>query len=284
MTYPLFLAAGCPATPQAVHTAADQLQQPAGHTIELGGPEGYHAVTVKRITVGEIITISNGCGVAADCEVTAISGKDHLTATIVRTIDDPGRISAPSVTVVQGLPKNDRLDATLENLTQFGVATVIPWQASRSIVKWKGAKADKAAAKWQAICQEAAKQSRRLFVPQVAELHTTHTLAAHIAAFTAAGGKAYILHENAAASLSDQLRHDLPPASTTGDPSTTDHQIPHTPGVLCVVGPEGGISDKEVDELKQAGAQPVLLGAEVLRTATAGAAALAVINVHQGRW
>jgi 16S rRNA (uracil1498-N3)-methyltransferase len=160
--------------------------------------------------------------------------------------------------VVQALPKGDRAELAVELLTEVGVDEIVPWAASRSIVQWTGERGVKARAKWQRTAAEAAKQSRRTRVPHVAE-------PVGLADVTARTGTVLVLHEAA-----------TEPLSTTALPGTGE--------IVLVVGPEGGVSDEELAALTAAGARPVRLGEMVLRTSTAGAAAVAALSVRVGRW
>jgi 16S rRNA (uracil1498-N3)-methyltransferase len=159
-----------------------------------------------------------------------------------------------------GPRKGDRDDQAIEAATEFGVDEVVPWQASRSIVQWRGERGEKARRKWETTVAAATKQSRRARVPLVAELVTTKALASRIGGAAAA----YVLHEDATESLAGQ-------------------SLPAEGDVLVVVGPEGGITPEEVAALEAAGAVTVRLGQTVLRSSSAGPAALAVLSAA-GRW
>jgi 16S rRNA (uracil1498-N3)-methyltransferase len=137
---------------------------------------------------------------------------------------------------------------------------VIPWQAARSISRWEGAKVAKGRDRWTAIVREASKQSIRPWVPDVLDLATTKQLAAMVSSAV----RMLVLDPTAEAPL----------ASLTLD----DRDL------LVVVGPEGGIAPQELATLTAAGAELARLGPEVLRTSTAGPAAIAVLNVGLGRW
>jgi 16S rRNA (uracil1498-N3)-methyltransferase len=145
-------------------------------------------------------------------------------------------------------------------LTEIGVDEVIPWAASRSIVQWKGPRGDKARAKWTSTAREASKQARRGRLAEVAELHTTKQLIARLRTAAAV----LVLHEEA----------DLPLSQVT---------LPAAGEIALVIGPEGSISPDELAALAEFGA-PIRLGDTVLRTSTAGPAALAVLQARLGRW
>jgi 16S rRNA (uracil1498-N3)-methyltransferase len=230
----------------------------AGSTVEVEGDEAHHAVAVRRLRVGEELVLTDGAGRSARSTVAA-TGKRQLSVSIASVAADPE--PAPAVTVVQALPKGDRGELAVEVLTEVGVARVVPWAASRSVAVWKGERAEKGLAKWRATAREAAKQARRSWHPVVDPLATT----AQVAALVADSGLAVVLHEEAS----------LPLASLEVPPSGT---------VLVVVGPEGGIAPEELAALADAGAVPVRLGTEVLRTSTAGVAAVAALLSRTPRW
>jgi 16S rRNA (uracil1498-N3)-methyltransferase len=228
-----------------------------GSHVVLDGPEGRHAATVRRIRPGEQVMLADGAGLRLTCDVLA-AGKAELDLTVVEVAHEAE--SAPRFVLVQALAKGDRDDQAIEAATEFGVDEVVPWQASRSIVQWRGERADKAHRKWESTVVAAAKQSRRARVPVVGQLATTKALATRIGGSAAA----YVLHEDATQSLAAQ------PLPSAGD-------------VLVVVGPEGGITPEEVAVFEAAGALTVRLGETVLRSSSAGPAALAVLSAAS-RW
>jgi 16S rRNA (uracil1498-N3)-methyltransferase len=224
----------------------------------LTGPEGHHAAAVRRLRAGERADVGDGSGTIAECVVTDV-GKDSVTLGIraVHTVPPP----RPRLTVGQALPKGDRAELAVELMTEIGVDAIIPWAAERSITRWQGDRGDKALAKWRATAREAAKQSRRAWLPEVTELATTATLADR----AAAAACAIVLEADATARL-----HELP--------------LPDAGEILLLVGPEGGISPAERAALRDVGATEARLGPTVLRTSTAGAAAAAVLLSRVGRW
>ncbi|NYG08121.1 16S rRNA (uracil1498-N3)-methyltransferase [Phycicoccus badiiscoriae] len=246
MTLPLFLV-----EPAVLAEAV------AGTRLVLDGPEGRHAATVRRIAAGEGVMLADGAGLRVTCTVLG-AGKAELELAVVDVAREPEAI--PRFVLVQALAKGDRDDQAIEAATEFGVDEVVPWQASRSIVQWRGERGDKARRKWESTVAAAAKQSRRARVPVVAELLTTKTLAGRVGGAAAA----YLLHEDATQSLAAQA---LP---TEGE-------------VLVIVGPEGGVTPEEVAALEAAGALTVRLGDTVLRSSSAGPAALAVLSAA-ARW
>jgi 16S rRNA (uracil1498-N3)-methyltransferase len=165
------------------------------------------------------------------------------------------------VTVVQALPKGDRGELAVEVLTEVGVATVVPWAASRSVAVWRGERADKSLARWRTTAREAAKQARRAWFPYVEAMATT----AQVCTLLGSVDLAVVLHEDASTCLASL-------------------DVPVTGSLLVVVGPEGGLTDDEVAAFAAAGAHAVRLGDEVLRTSTAGVVAVAALLSRTDRW
>ncbi|KAF4407042.1 MULTISPECIES: 16S rRNA (uracil(1498)-N(3))-methyltransferase [Streptomyces] len=227
--------------------------------VTLDGPEGRHAVSVRRLRAGEAIVLTDGAGTGGYGTVAAVEGKDVLRAEVTEVRTEPA--PAPRITVVQALPKGDRGELAVETMTETGVDAVVPWAASRCVTQWRGERGLKSLGKWRATAREAGKQSRRLRFPEVTDAMTTREVAALLAgaAFPA------VLHEEGAA-----------PLAAAGLPAGGD--------IVLVVGPEGGVSPEELAVFAEAGARPYRLGPSVLRTSTAGTAAAALLLGRTGRW
>jgi 16S rRNA (uracil1498-N3)-methyltransferase len=228
----------------------------AGARLTLTGPEAKHAATVNRTRPGQTVSIGNGRGLVASGEVVVATGAE-LTIEVA-SVRQEGR-PAPRITLVQALAKGDRDELAIQAATELGVDRVVPWSASRSVSRWEGAKIAKGRDRWSTIVREAAKQSIRAWVPEVGELATTAQVAA-----LADGADVLVLEPTGESAL------------TTFPPSERE--------LVLVVGPEGGIAPAELELLRDAGARIVRLGDTVLRTSTAGPAALAVLNASLGRW
>lgn len=229
-----------------------------GAEVTVEGDEAHHAVAVRRLRVGEHLVLTDGAGTSVRA-VVSDTGKRTLTA-IVEEVTRRDR-PAPEVVVVQAIPKGDRGELAVEVLTEIGVARVVPWAAARSVAVWKGERAAKSLARWRSTAREAAKQARRSWFAVVDEPATTPA----VAALVDDADLAVVLHEEASASL-----------------ATVD--VPATGTVVVVVGPEGGLTPEEVATLEAAGAVSVRLGAEVLRTSTAGVAAVSALLSRTPRW
>lgn len=228
---------------------------PVGDTLVLVGDEGRHAARVKRLGVGEPLLVGDGRGTVASCAVAEVLPDGLRCSVLERRVE---AVPRPRLVVVQALPKGERAELAVEVLTELGVDEIVPWAAARSVVQWHGPRGEKAREKWQRTAAEAAKQSRRAWVPTVAPLASTADVAHR-------GAALLVLHEAAAVPLAG-----LP--------------LPDADELAIVVGPEGGVSDDELRAFEAAGATAVRLGEPVLRTSTAGAAALAVLSARLGRW
>jgi 16S rRNA (uracil1498-N3)-methyltransferase len=245
-----------------VHLVPSLAGSAAGSTVEITGDEAHHAVAVRRLKVGEQVVLTDGIGTSAP-GVVASTGKRVFTVelTDVEHVDQPG----PVITVVQALPKGDRGELAVEVLTEIGVQTIVPWAASRSVAVWRGDRATKSHAKWQATAREAAKQARRAWFPEVTELADT----AAVIELVRDADVAVVLHEEASTPLAG--------IDLTG--------IDRDAGTIAlVIGPEGGIAPDELGVFAAAGVTPVRMGAEVLRTSTAGVAAAAALLSRTQRW
>lgn len=231
---------------------------PEGERYRLDGPEGHHAATVQRLRVGEALLLCDGAGGVVECAVSGVA-RGALDLAVVRRSRQPS--PAPRVVAVQALAKGDRGELAIQMLTEAGVDEVVPWQAARSVVRWHGDRGARAHDRWRSVVREAAKQARRAWLPTVADPASTGEVARRLAG--AAAG--FVLHEEAET-----------PLASVGAPEMGE--------VVFVVGPEGGVAPEELAAFREAGAVPVRLGASVLRTSTAGVAALAVLNVRTGRW
>ncbi|MBT2531409.1 16S rRNA (uracil(1498)-N(3))-methyltransferase [Arthrobacter sp. ISL-48] len=238
---------------------------PGGRFV-LDGPEARHAVTVKRLGPGESVDIADGAGKRLTGTVVS-SSPAELTVECA-SLEEEARPDIRLV-LVQSLAKGDRDELAAETATELGIDAVIPWQSERSIVRWKGERAAKAHAKWQSVVTAAAKQARRAWIPEVRAAVDTASLAAAVAA----ADLAIILHEDAVRPLRSVLESWRISGAATGARE-----------VLLIVGPEGGISPREVTRLCGAGAVTAILGHHVLRSSTAGPAAVVLASDVLGRW
>lgn len=231
----------------------------------LDGTEGRHAGVVQRRGPGERIDVVDGAGVRLETVVETVADDGLRLRVVTVTVEPP---PDPAFVLVQALAKGDRDELAIEAATELGVDAVVPWRAQRSVVVWRGQRAAKSQARWRATVRSAAKQSRRARTPLVEDPVDSARLAERLARTVAAGGAVLVLHEAATRGLDEALA-----AARTAERE-----------VVVVVGPEGGIADGELDALVAVGTTPVRLGPHVLRTSTAGPAALALLAHHLGRW
>lgn len=253
-----------------VYVDRELISTPVGSTLVLRGEEARHAATVRRTGVGEQIDVVNGRGLRSTIEVTNVA-KNELSGTILGVAEEPAH--ALDVVLIQALAKGGRDEQAVETATEFGVDEVIPWQSARTVVRWNdAAKAAKGRARWNATALAAAKQARRSWVPTVADGMSSKQLSAWIRDEVAGGSRVFVCHETAQTRLVDSL----------GVTSTQTHLPGEKGRIGVVVGPEGGITDDELELFTQSGAETVLLGEHVLRSATAGPWAIAVIRALLG--
>jgi len=230
---------------------------PEGTLAALPAGEAHHAAQVRRIRPGEIIEVVDGRGGRVRGPVHEVA-KRAVTYRVAHrgTEPAPGR----GITLVQALAKGGRDEAAIEAATEVGADGVIAWESARSVSRWPGDKERKGLARWEAILTAAMKQSRRSHLPKLHGFARGPTLADLLPP-----ARVLVLHETATQAL-------------------TGVDLPEGGDLAVVVGPEGGLTEDEVDLLTCRGASAVRLGPEVLRTSTAGPAAIAVLNTRLGRW
>jgi 16S rRNA (uracil1498-N3)-methyltransferase len=227
-----------------------------GDGVELDAAESRHIVTVSRTRAGDPILLGNGRGVTV--RGTVVSADPAGVVVRAELVEETAR-NVQLVTLVQALAKGGRDELAVQAATELGVDAVIPWSAERSVARWDGTKATKGRDRWQSITREATKQSMRAWLPDVRPIASTADLIE-----PATGARMLVLEPTAHTQL------------TSIRPDGRD--------IALVVGPEGGVSPRELAAFAAAGAEPVRLGTSVLRTSTAGPAALAIINLILGRW
>ncbi len=234
-------------------------QAKVGQTVLLDGAEGHHAAAVRRIRAGEAVQLTNGETTHWRGVVSSVTNKYvEILISEENTIESPKQ----EFVLVQSLAKGDRDELAVQAATEIGVSRVVPWQADRSVSKWDQAKAAKGQARWQTICDEASKQSLRARFVRVAERQTSNQICDLIAA-------------------NDGLWLILDP---TADMPITRADLSNAQSVYLVVGPEGGITDQELKDFANAGAKRVHLGSGIMRTSTAGVAALSYLSGATGLW
>jgi len=230
----------------------------AGSLVVLAGPEAKHAISVRRMRVGEGIQVSDGRGNRVVGNIVSIDG-NQLSLEVSESNFEAA--AEPTITLVQALAKGDRDELAIQAATELGVEGVTPWQADRSVSRWDGPKVAKGVERWQTIVAEAAKQALRARTPQVTQPASTKELSGLIRKYDLA----LVLDPTAQSTISGV-------------------SLPSTGSIAIVVGPEGGISESELALLENSGATRVRLGTDILRTSTAGMAAISVLQGRLNRW
>lgn len=242
----------------ALHFQLELGDERPGDTVVLTGAEAKHAAVVRRVRVDEVVSVGDGKGRWLSGVVRSAAPTEVVIEVTSR--EDSPRLT-PTVTLVQALAKSDRDELAVQTATELGVDEVVPWQAERSVSRWDTAKAAKGQKRWETIAREASKQAHRRWNPDVSELVTTKQLTAS----WRETDTIIVLDPRAEVRLSDV---DATDASR----------------IVLIVGPEGGISSGESEQFIASGAIAAKLGDTVLRTSSAGPAALAVLSVSIGRW
>ena len=231
----------------------DNLPTTVGAHYEFDSEDAHHAIKVLRIAAGEIFNLSDGSGAWSRVSVTNVN-KKSMSVTVLETgYQEP---LAEQFTVVQAIPKGDRIKESIELTTEGGADRIVMWKSARSI-----GRADEKIEKLQHTAREASKQSRRFRIPEVSGVANTDAIVDEIAK----SDLALVFHESATMKISEVV-------------------IPGAKKVLIIIGPEGGLTDDEVTTFAAAGAKVALLGRPILRSAHAGLAALAAANTALSVW
>ena len=226
----------------------------SANQIEVDGDEAHHGVNVLRLKTSEEVKISDGVGNWGIGKVSQLSKKSFIVEISTRGFEPAPK---QRVVVVQAILKNDANKEAVDFLTQVGADEIIPWQSQHSIGKID----DKSLSKWQSAARESSRQSRRVRIPAIANSHSTESLISKIQGLQ----NIFVLHESAEKRLS-QI------------------EINQEADLFLIVGPEGGLSEIEVNAFVAAGAKIVRLGESVLRAANADAAATSVVMSRTGKW
>lgn len=221
----------------------------------LVGHVGHHISRVLRAVAGEELLLSDGKGKWSRVCVIAVEKTSVDLAVLESGYQIPRDVS---ITVVQGITKGDRTRENIELLVQAGVDRIVPWKASRSIGKLPDG-----VEKLRIAVIEAGKQSRRYYLPEVADVVDTTQLQSILRS----ADLSIVLDAHAERKLSELVNKNH-----------------HLSSVVLVVGPEGGTTDTELEKMQDAGAIPAKLGRTILRSAHAGIAAVSALSVALGLW
>lgn len=268
MTFPLFLID--PSKDETPVNSDERLHD--GWVITVPEYVARHAFKAMRLGPGERLYLSDGRGLRVLATV-----RDPASRQVM--VEEVGRDPAPvtRLRLIQALAKSGRDEQAIETATEVGVDLVMPWQANRSIVQWKGNKEVKAAGKWRQILNAATEQSRRTWAPELESKATSRNIVEMCLRSGVHGDMVIVLHQDATDtwdSIEDRVRDISERCLDDGRPRT----------ISVVVGPEGGISEEEVSSFVEAGASAVVLGGNIMRASSAGPVALALLSRVLGRF
>ncbi len=231
----------------------ENLPTTVGATYEFDNEDANHAIRVLRMSTGTIFNLSDGNGSWAQVQVLTAAKKSMQVKVLETGHQDP---LDTHFTVIQAIPKGDRIKESIEMCTEGGADRIVMWKAARSI-----GKSDDKIEKLQTTAREASKQSRRFRIPEVIGVAATNAVVDQIAQ----ADLAIVFHESATMKVSQLV-------------------VPGCKKVAIIIGPEGGLTDEEVDTFAAAGAKVALMGRPVLRSAHAGLAALSAVNTALSVW
>ena len=247
--------------------SSDELQ--TGWTLRLPEEVRRHAIGSMRLKEGDELQLSDGTGLRIQAVV------DDPKSGIVRVLGFT-KEERPVVRLglIQALAKNGHDEQAIDMATQIGVDEVTPWQADRSIARFKAGRTDR---KWMQTLRAATEQSRRAFIPELHGMATSKQVLAMIRRDMVHGNLVIVLHQDANATWSDVERQVEELAAKCLDDGKERT-------VSVVVSPEGGISDQEVEVFVEAGALVCVLGRNILRASAAGPVALGLLSRAIGRY
>jgi 16S rRNA (uracil1498-N3)-methyltransferase len=238
-------------------------------SIYITGLEAHHILDVMRLKVSDEVVIFDGTG----REYTGIvSTADRKSLEVrITSARELGAKRGPALTLIQAIPKKDRMDYIAQKATELGVSRIIPVITGRTIPEWKDAKKSAIVERWRKIAREAAKQCGRSDLPEVCQITEFKDVIT---------GPVYDLKLIAA--LSDEairLKDALRGTAQTAEGSSRRLNVGYFPATIAIaIGPEGDFTPAEVECASAEGFKTVSLGPRVLKSDTAGLAALSMIN------
>ena len=226
------------------------------HQIHITGSDVNHISNVLRMKTGEDLWISDGSKYEYRCTIESFE-PDEVLLHIVYS-QEPEYELPCRIYLFQGLPKADKMELIIQKAVELGAYEIIPVETKRCVVKLDGRKSAKKTARWQQISESAAKQSKRMLIPNVHEVLTFREALKY------------------AESMDVRL---VPYELARGMQETKEILAGIEPGqsVGIFIGPEGGFEEKEIEAAIEGGAKPITLGRRILRTETAGLAILSVL-------
>jgi 16S rRNA (uracil1498-N3)-methyltransferase len=198
-----------------------------GDAYLLDGAEGWHAGVVQRRAPGERLDVVDGAGIRLECLVGSVGGEGVTLHVVARTDEPPPDVA---LVLVQALAKGDRDELAIEAATEVGADVVVPWQAERSVVVWRGDRAAKSRSRWLGTVRAAAKQSRRAWIPAVELAVDGRGLVDRVHRTVGAGGVALVLHEEATEPLAQVDLAGLGAGRVADDGSSAQRTACRAPG------------------------------------------------------
>lgn len=250
---------------QACFLVTDLAATPVGGRLDVEGDEGRHAVSVRRVRLGETVSLTDGRGSLAEGRVVECQPPNRMRVEVDQIRLDPRVV--PWIEVGLSVLKGDRMARAIEQLTEVGVEGITPVIADRSVARWQPGRESSEIARLRRRAAEASKQSRRAWLPEVRLPATLSDLL-----------------EDRASRLLVVLAEDGPPAGDDWWRDRLVDRIESISEVLVFIGPEGGFSLSEVRALRNAGAHPLALGPGVMRSGTAALAGVVAVSMMSGRW
>ncbi|KFI46757.1 16S rRNA (uracil1498-N3)-methyltransferase [Bifidobacterium bohemicum] len=240
-----------------------------GWSLTLPASVRRHAIAAMRLTDGDELELSDGAGLRIRAR---LSDAQNGVAEVTGFNTEPQPVTR--LKLVQALAKTGHDLAAVDMATQIGVDAVVPWRAARSIAKFKAGRTDE---KWRQTLVAATEQSRRAWAPELGECASDKDVIAMCRRACVHGEMVIVLHQDATASWADVEANVAQMAGRCVEDGRPR-------AVAVVVGPEGGISEEEVETFVDAGAVSCVLGANILRASTAGPVALALLARALGRF
>jgi 16S rRNA (uracil1498-N3)-methyltransferase len=241
--------------PARFFVPAESLQS---EQIVISGEPYHHLRKVLRLKAGAAVLLLDGCGCCCEVQIEELQAKQASTRLIRRWHETRESFK---ITLIQALPKGDKFELVLQKGTELGVHSFQAVETEHAVPNLVAARLKKREQRWQRITSEAARQSRRTFLPQVQPLQTLSKVLEE-----SSSDLKLVLWEAGSLPLAEALPA-TPPA-----------------GVRLLIGPEGGFSNAEIGAIIAAGFQPVHLGPRILRTETAGLAATPILQYLYGDW
>ncbi len=228
-----------------------------GSRIALPDDVTAHLVRVLRLEAGDSCTLFNGDGRDCDGRIVSVSKREVLVDIVnARVVDNESRLH---ITLLQGIARGEKMDLIVQKATELGVHAIVPVISERSEVKLDAQRAQKRHAHWVSVAIAACEQSGRTRIPQLAAPQ--------------------LLHAAVTETASDALKLTLDP---DGQHAVANLDFDSTHGLVIAIGPEGGWSPRDRQMLQAAGFIGLRLGPRILRTETAGLAAIAALQSRFG--